>query len=246
MSERVHDGYRLCVGQVPGVTTTKWQRIWADRFPKITLEIVDVAEADQRTGLDHGHLDLCFVRLPVERDGIHLIPLYEEVAVVVGRKDHPIAVFDEVELAELADENVIEADHPDAIDLVAGGAGVMFVPQSIARAQSRRDLVHRPVVGLPPTRVGLAWRVGDDNPLVEDFIGIVRGRTANSSRSRTPDPSATGPHEDAPSTTAPRKAAPKKSASSQPKKASSANTSGRAEITGRIHRTPRRPPKKRR
>ncbi len=238
MNEPAHDRSRLRVGQVPGVTTTKWQRIWADRFPQVGLEFIDVAESEQRIGLDHGHLDLCFVRLPVVRDGLHLIPLYDELAVVVARKDHPIAVFDEVELADLADEAVIGADHPDAIDLVAGGAGVMFVPQSIARAQSRRDLVYRPVLGLPPTQVGLAWRTGDDNPLVEDFIGIVRGRTANSSRSRTPSPT--------PTETAPKKAAPRKSAPAPPKKTSTANTSGRTEITGRIHRTNRRPPKKRR
>jgi hypothetical protein len=30
--------------------------------------------------------------------------------------------------------------------------------------------------------VGLVWLRDDDDPLVEEFIGIVRGRTTNSSR----------------------------------------------------------------
>ena len=40
------------------------------------------------------------------------------------------------------------------------------------------------------SQVGLAWRVEDPDPLVETFIGIVRGRTARSSRGDSPrDPS---------------------------------------------------------
>jgi DNA-binding transcriptional LysR family regulator len=178
------------VGFVPGVTVTKWRRIWAERFPRITLEVVEVVQSEQRAALAHDQVDLCFVRLPINRERLHVIPLYEEVAVVVARKDHPIAVFDEVTLGEIADEAVIDHDHPDAVDLVAGGAGVMLVPQSIARSESRRDLVYRPLSDGPPTQIGLAWLIDNDDPMVEDFIGIVRGRTPNSSRSRTPNQAA--------------------------------------------------------
>ena len=73
---------------------------------------------------------------------------------------------------------------PHAVDLVAGGAGVLLVPQSIARSHSRRDLVYRPITDGTPTQVGLAWLVGPPSELVDDFIGVVRGRTVNSSRSR--------------------------------------------------------------
>jgi DNA-binding transcriptional LysR family regulator len=177
---------RLRVGFVPGVTVTKWRRIWSERFPRITLEVVEVAQGEQRAALAHEQVDVCFVRLPINREHVHVIPLYEEVAVVVARKDHPIAVFDEVTLVEIADEAVIDHEHPDAVDLVAGGAGVMLVPQSIARSESRRDLVYRPLTDGPPTQIGLAWLIDNEDPLIEDFIGIVRGRTPNSSRSRTP------------------------------------------------------------
>jgi hypothetical protein len=33
-----------------------------------------------------------------------------------------------------------------------------------------------------PTEIALAWLVDNPNELIEEFIGIVRGRTANSSR----------------------------------------------------------------
>jgi hypothetical protein len=38
------------------------------------------------------------------------------------------------------------------------------------------------VADLPPTKIGLAWLVDSDDPRVQAFIGIVRGRTERSSR----------------------------------------------------------------
>ena len=177
----------LTVGFVPGVTVTKWTRTWVQRFPRVSLHVIGLEERDQRAALDELRVDMCFVRLPVPDEGLHLIPLYEEVPVVIVPKDHPVSLFEEVTLADLSDENVLDpAETDDAIDLVAGGAGVLFAPLSVARTHSRRDLVHRPLSDGTPTRVSLAWLVDNPNELIEEFIGIVRGRTANSSRSRTP------------------------------------------------------------
>ncbi|WP_197429666.1 LysR family substrate-binding domain-containing protein [Auraticoccus cholistanensis] len=175
----------LTVGFVPGVTLTKWRRTWAERYPRTPLEVLEVAPAEQRAVLEEGRVDVCFARLPLEREGLHVIPLYEEVPVVVVPRDHPVAVFEEVSLADLADEDVVDPDAPaDVMDLVAGGAGVAFVPHSVARSRSRRDLVYRPVSDAEPTTIGLCWRRDDDNPLIEDLVGVVRGRTVNSSRTR--------------------------------------------------------------
>jgi hypothetical protein len=71
----------------------------------------------------------------------------------------------------------------DAIDRAANGEAVLHVPQSIARSESRRDLVYRPITDAPATTVGVAWLAGEVNELIDEFIGVVRGRTANSSRS---------------------------------------------------------------
>ena len=152
--------FGLRVGFVPGVTLTKWRRIWSDRFRRIPLEVVEVAESDQRSALMEGRVDMCFVRLPIDRTDLHAIPLYDEVPVVVAAKDHPISLFAEVTWADLADELLLDPADPDAVDLAVGGAGVLAVPQSVAREQSRRDL------DLPadqrrhphPGRAGLAGR----------------------------------------------------------------------------------------
>lgn len=178
--------FGLRVGFVPGVTLTKWRRIWADRFRRIPLDVLEVAQSDQRAALLEGRVDMCFVRLPIDRTDLHAIPLYDEVPVVVAAKDHPISVFAEVTWADLTDESLLDPTHPDAIDLAVGGAGVLAVPQSVAREQSRRDLIYRTISDGIPTQVALAWPVAHPSELIEDFVGIVRGRTVNSSRSRPP------------------------------------------------------------
>lgn len=206
---------RLRVGYVAGVTLTKWRRVWGERYPRNTLEVVEVTPADQRRVLVERDLDACFARLPIGRDGLHVIPLYDEVPVVLARKDHPVSAFASVTRAELAEETVVDADHPDAVALVAGGAGILLVPLSVARTYSRRDLVHRPVSDAPTTTVGLVWPVDDPAELIEDFIGVVRGRTVNSSRSRpsgsaapAPGPLRTPPANSAPTTSRAESAQP--------------------------------------
>jgi DNA-binding transcriptional LysR family regulator len=71
----------------------------------------------------------------------------------------------------------------DAVEVVAAGSGVVLLPQSVARLHQRKDVAHRPVTDLPTTKVGLAWLVANDDDRVQEFIGIVRGRTVRSSRS---------------------------------------------------------------
>ena len=51
---------------------------------------------------------MCLVRLPVDRDGLHLIPLYDEQPVVVVSREHPVAAYDEIDVADLADEHLLQ------------------------------------------------------------------------------------------------------------------------------------------
>lgn len=178
----------LRVGAVPGVTVTKWRRVWAERFPRNSLEVLDLTEREQRDALAEHRVDMCFVRLPVVDSGLHLIPLYAEVPVVIVPTDHPVSLYAEVSLADLSEENMLDpADTLLAVDLVAGGAGVLLAPHSIARSHSRRDLIYRTVTDAAPTQIALAWLRDNPNELIEEFIGVVRGRTPNSSRSRRPE-----------------------------------------------------------
>src|SRR5664280_475166 len=111
----------LRVGKVSGVTVTKWRGIWAERFPRVRLEAIDVDEQDQRRVLTDGQVEMCFVRLPIDDDGLHLIRLYDELPVAWVSKDHVVAAADEVTLADLANDTVLTSATPHNIDLAALG-----------------------------------------------------------------------------------------------------------------------------
>lgn len=195
---------------VPGVTPTKWVRIWNERRPDIPLTLVAVSAAEAFDVLRGRGADAGFVRLPVDREDLSAIPLYTETTVVVVPKDHIVAAVDEVTCEDLADEIVLHplddtldwerppgqpaferpATTEDAVELVAAGIGLLVVPQSLARLHHRKDLTYRPVTDAPESRVALSWPQDATTDLVEDFIGIVRGRTVNSTRGRAQTPAA--------------------------------------------------------
>ncbi|MBR7836683.1 LysR family substrate-binding domain-containing protein [Actinospica durhamensis] len=189
---------------VPGVTPGKWVRTWSERVPDVPLDLVAVSAAEADRTLREGGADVGLVRLPIARTGLHAIPLYEETSVIVVPKDHEMAAVEEVSVGDL-DEYVLL--HPlddcldwpalpgqparerpdttaDAVELVAAGVGLLVVPQSLARLHHRRDLTYRPLTGAPSSQVALSWLEEQTTELVEEFIGIVRGRTVNSSRGR--------------------------------------------------------------
>ncbi len=189
----------LRVGFVPGVTPDKWARSWRERPGRTRLRLVPQEESEAEAAVRSGDLDMALVRLPVEREGLHLVRLYDEVAVVVVARDHPVAAYDEIDLADLADEQFIlgppedlilsveQLDFPtmtaqEAVEAVAAGTGVVVLPMSVARLHHRRDVVHRPVRGLPPTTIALVWLVERDDEHTQAFVGVVRGRTPRSSR----------------------------------------------------------------
>ena len=170
---------------VPGVNPGKWTRIWAQRRPRTPLSVVPIELNDQRAVIDDGRADMAFVRLPIDSEGLGVIPLYEDSTVVGAAQDDAIVAFDSVTMADLQDEPIVDKPFSEAIDLVVAGAGIIIVPQSVARQFSRKDLAVRPISDAAPTRVALAWRSDGTTADIEDFIGIVRGRTVASSRATT-------------------------------------------------------------
>ncbi|MFE2537571.1 LysR family substrate-binding domain-containing protein [Streptomyces sp. NPDC059371] len=212
---------------VPGVTPSKWVRIWNERRPDVSLVLVPVSATEVYDVLRRGDADAGFVRLPVDGADLSAIPLYTETTVVVVPKDHIVAAVEQVSGEDLADDIVLHpeddpldwerlpgrpalerpAETVDAVELVAAGIGVVIVPQSLARLHHRKDLTYRTVTDAPESRIALAWPEELTTELVEDFIGIVRGRTVNSTRGRSQTPPAAQPKGAAKSA----KAAPRKS-----------------------------------
>ncbi|WP_149038147.1 LysR family transcriptional regulator substrate-binding protein, partial [Kitasatospora sp. MBT63] len=138
---------------VPGVTPTKWVRVWGERLPDVPLTLTAVGAAEAAGALRGGDADAGLLRLPVDKAELNAIPLYTETTVVIVPKDHVVTAVDEVALEDLADEIVLHplddtlewgslpgrpaferpATTADAVELVAAGIGVLIVPQSLAR-----------------------------------------------------------------------------------------------------------------
>jgi DNA-binding transcriptional LysR family regulator len=201
-------GSSFRLGYVPGVTPSKWQRIWQERLPEVPFTLVQAPD-DQAAGLVRGgDVDAALLRLPIDRTGLHAIPLYTETTVVLAPKEHWLTAADEVTVAELAEEVVLHphddvldwqrppglpADRPvtteHAVGMVAAEVGLLLVPQSLARLHHRKDLTYRPVTDAVQSGIALVWpSEPETSDLMEQFIGIVRGRTVNSTRGRPPAP----------------------------------------------------------
>lgn len=196
----------LRLGAVEGATPGKWIDIWKELMPRHPLDLVTVTIAHQRAAVASGEVDAAIVRLPFDRAGLQLIPLYDEQPVVVCAADSHLTAADELTLADLVGEVVITVQDPplvvsvsgaaparfaptatveEAVATAATGVGIVIVPMSLARLHHRKDVAYLPLTDGPPSPVALAWQPGDDGvtpALVDAFIGIVRGRTANSSR----------------------------------------------------------------
>lgn len=145
---------------------------------------------------------MAVLRLPADTSALSVIPLYEEATVVVVPTDHLLGAADGVTSADLDGEptmlplddvvgwgsapGVLIEHRPEttaeAVELVAAGLGVLIVPQSLARLHHRRDLTYRAILDAPKCPVALAFPAGCSSKLVEEFVGIVRGRTPASSR----------------------------------------------------------------
>ncbi|MGV4885843.1 LysR family transcriptional regulator substrate-binding protein [Streptomyces viridosporus] len=232
----------------PGVMPDKWVRLWNERQPDVPLTLTQVPAGRAQGLLLSGDADAGLVRLPVDRTVFSAIPLYTERTVVVVPKDHLVTAADEVTPEDLADDIVLHplddvldwealpgrpalerpATTADAVELVAAGIGVLVVPLSLARLHHRKDLTHRPLVDAPESSVALAWPEDATTDQVEDFIGIVRGRTVNSTRGRAQQQAPEKPRR------AGREGARKQQAAGRP------TGGGRRKGTGGSSKNPRR------
>ncbi|GAA1943358.1 hypothetical protein GCM10009776_01360 [Microbacterium deminutum] len=191
------------LGVIPGATPGKWIDAWNERMPDVVLELRQIPVAGQREAVLEGGLDAALVRLPLDREALHVIALYDEVPVVVAAVESHLMAADELSLRDLAGEIVVVPqddvlgvevpgavaasfapphDTEEAIAIAASGVGFVVVPMSLARLHHRKDADYRTLRDGPVSTVALAWPADRTTPAVEAFVGIVRGRTANSSR----------------------------------------------------------------
>ncbi|GGS16946.1 LysR family transcriptional regulator [Actinokineospora fastidiosa] len=166
--------------------------------PGWRVDMRQAAWSDPTAGLAGGDVDAALVRLPFPgMDGFRVEVLLTEPRWVVLPAAHPLADRAEIAFRDLWDEPFVAApaetgpwrdywlatderdrpprvgavtDQPDDwLQAVANGYGVALAPASAARFYARPGVVYRPVVGVSPSQVAVAWPV-DADPVVVDFV----------------------------------------------------------------------------
>ncbi|MFI1363470.1 LysR family transcriptional regulator [Streptomyces griseochromogenes] len=174
---------------------------FARRRPGWRAELRQAAWTNPSAGLATGDVDVALLRLPFPgQDALRVEPLFSEPRWVALPGGHPLAGRDTIAFRDLWDEPFVAAppqtgawreywlatdereDHPvrigavteqpdDWLSAIANGYGIALAPRSAARFYARPGVVYRPVTGVSPTRVGVAWAAADDrNPVVRDFV----------------------------------------------------------------------------
>ena len=74
------------------------------------------------------------------------------------------------------------------LGVVAAGVGAVIAPRPVIKLLSGKKIAHREYQNpnYPPTTIALVWRKADDSEAIQDFVGIVKGRTPQSTRGSQP------------------------------------------------------------
>ncbi len=117
---------------------------WLERCPGVSMDIVKLSSEAQLEEIAEGRLEVGLLRLPVlrQREGVRVVPLYNEQLVLAVPPDHTLARSNApVDLEQLKDEVFISIPHPQRGGLSYLSAELcmraVFFPKA-ARVMSRK------------------------------------------------------------------------------------------------------------
>ena len=195
---------------------------FARRRPGWRVEMRQTDWSDPTAGLANGQVDAALLRLPFPgQDTFRVRVLITEPRWVAIPTTHPLAGLAEIPFRQLWDEPFVAtpiesgwwrdywlatderdgcpikigaiANNPDEwLTAIANGYGVSLTPEATARFYQRPGVTYRPVTGVSPSQVGVAWApAGDDDAAIGDFVqACLRHRTNHMHTSNT-----TAPHD---------------------------------------------------
>ncbi|WOX20126.1 LysR family transcriptional regulator [Streptomyces solicathayae] len=174
---------------------------FAHRRPGWRVEMRQAPWSDPTAGLAAGDVDAALLRIPFPgQNELRTEVLLTEERWVVLPAAHALAERDAIAFSELWDEPFVAAppetgpwcdywlavdaregrpvrigavtENPDDwLTAIANGYGIALAPESAARFYPRPGIVYRPVTGVAPTSVGVAWPPSADvDPVVQDFV----------------------------------------------------------------------------
>ncbi|QTT77911.1 LysR family transcriptional regulator [Streptomyces mobaraensis NBRC 13819 = DSM 40847] len=174
---------------------------FARRRPGWRADMRQAAWSDPSAGLIDGDVDVALLRLPFPgQEALCVEELFDEPRCVALAAGHPLAARERIAFRELWDEPFVAAppetgpwrdhwlaaderegrpvrvgavtDQPDEwLSAIAHGYGVALAPESAARFYARPGVVYRAVSGVSPSRVGVAWGMGEEgDSVVGEFV----------------------------------------------------------------------------
>ncbi|MFD4529684.1 LysR family transcriptional regulator [Streptomyces sp. NPDC058470] len=171
------------------------------RQPGWRVDMRQAAWSNPTAGLIGGDVHAALLRLPFPgQETLRVEELFTEPRWIALPATHPLATRDQIPFSDLWDEPFVAAlpesgwwrdywlaadereghpvrigavtDQPDEwLSAIANGYGLALAPESAARFYARPGIVYRPVSGVSPSRVGVAWAPADDSdPVVQAFV----------------------------------------------------------------------------
>ncbi len=188
----------FAVGFMPGLLVTAPIRALTHRHPALSVAVVRTTWDDQTDVLHDGRVDVSFVRLPIAQQGLTVRPLLTEPRVAVLPADHRLAGKEQISIADLADEHLLQ--QPDAVpewrdiateltrrpppeglvfrsveeklEHIAAGHGIGVLPLSVATFYSRADIAHVAIRDIAPNRISIAWDSTRRSRVIHEFAAI--------------------------------------------------------------------------
>lgn len=177
---------------------------FTDAHPDATVKLRQVSWEDSTAGLSDASSDLAFVWLPLpDPDRYTWVVVAEEPRLVALPQEHPLAAREVVDFADLLDEPFLAlpesagvlreywlaldarggmaprigaeiASTDETYEALVDGRGVCLLASGNAPLIALGGVVTRPVRGISPSRLALAWRADDHRPLVLDYSRACR------------------------------------------------------------------------
>ena len=172
--------------------------------PQATVKLRQVSWDDPTAGLADGTVDVAFVWLPLPDSGrFRWVLVADEPRLVALPGTHPLARREVVDFAELLDEPFLAlpesagplrdywlaldardgkpprigaeiAGAEETYEALVDGRGVCLLAAGNAPLIVREGVVARPVRGISPSQLALAWQATDRRPLVRDYVSACR------------------------------------------------------------------------
>ncbi|WP_406387358.1 LysR family transcriptional regulator [Streptomyces sp. NBC_00887] len=175
--------------------------------PDVTVKLRQVSWEDSTAGLSDASSDLAFIWLPLpDPDRYTWVVVAEEPRLVALPQEHLLAARAAIDFADLLDEPFLAlpesagalrdywlaldarggrplrigaeiASTDETYEALVDGRGVCLLASGNAPLIALGGVVTRPVRGISPSRLALAWRADDHRPLVLDYARACRQAT---------------------------------------------------------------------